>query len=335
MDFSLTLYSFLGARGGEGDAERLEDRLEHVLRVGSVEEAHVQRHTSALGEALEEASRDVRSEAADTRLRQIDIGDEQRLVRRLKDDRGERLRRGHEPRTEASALSQQSRQRAPERGPRFGDLGFGGAGLDLEDEIEGRVLGEPLEQTVQHREPGLDGRRPLYARVDADAAPPCRTHGARVLARSNRSSRWAARPMPPSSRGRSVKRCSPRPDSPLRSPSRPAGAGSWTPSARAASPRASWRGAPTSRSPSSTRAPTSRFPRSPPAAPARTTYETDPRTCATRTGTGRSSPRSRRPSAAAPGCSSSRRAARAGHSPTTSRRRRFAMRSRTVRASST
>src|SRR5205814_2194212 len=53
-DFSVIWSSApLLARLRERDAERLEDRLEHVLGVGAVEQANVQVEARALGEALE------------------------------------------------------------------------------------------------------------------------------------------------------------------------------------------------------------------------------------------------------------------------------------------
>src|SRR5215471_6494274 len=64
---SATISSFV-RRLREGNAQRLEDRLEDVLRVCAVEQAHVQRDTGALGEAFEELPRDVGRQAADARL---------------------------------------------------------------------------------------------------------------------------------------------------------------------------------------------------------------------------------------------------------------------------
>src|SRR5205823_10410805 len=71
------------ARFGQRCPERLEDRLEHVTAVGAVEEAYVQDEPRVLGQHLEEPPRDVGSEPPDAGLRQVDIGDEERLVARL------------------------------------------------------------------------------------------------------------------------------------------------------------------------------------------------------------------------------------------------------------
>src|SRR3954454_14622754 len=72
-----TLSSFDFAGLCQSHAQRLEDRLEHVLRVGSVEQPHVQRHACALRKAFQEAARDIGSEPADARLRKIDVRDDE------------------------------------------------------------------------------------------------------------------------------------------------------------------------------------------------------------------------------------------------------------------
>src|SRR3982751_3060708 len=51
---SATLVSFGVASLGQRYAERLEDRVEHVLGLGAVEEAYVERDTRPLGEPVEE-----------------------------------------------------------------------------------------------------------------------------------------------------------------------------------------------------------------------------------------------------------------------------------------
>src|SRR5947209_2305584 len=67
---SATLSS-LSARVRQRDAERLEDRFQHMLRVRPVQEPHVQVDTRALGEPLEEPARDVGAEARDARFGQV------------------------------------------------------------------------------------------------------------------------------------------------------------------------------------------------------------------------------------------------------------------------
>src|SRR5206468_445725 len=64
---SATCSSF-ARRLRQGDAQRLEDRLEHVLRLRAVQQPDVQRQACAFREPLEEPARDVGSEAADAGL---------------------------------------------------------------------------------------------------------------------------------------------------------------------------------------------------------------------------------------------------------------------------
>src|SRR5438552_162049 len=75
---SATFHSFRRARVGERDAECLEDRLEHVLAVGSVQQADVQRQPCSFREAFEEAARPLspqrlRESAAERRARFGDL----------------------------------------------------------------------------------------------------------------------------------------------------------------------------------------------------------------------------------------------------------------------
>src|SRR5258708_30759292 len=78
--FSLISCSFGRTGLRQRNAERLEDRIQHVLRVLAVQEADVERQAGPLGEPLEEATCDVRAKAPDTRLREVDVPDEQRRV---------------------------------------------------------------------------------------------------------------------------------------------------------------------------------------------------------------------------------------------------------------
>ena len=79
------------ARLAERGAERLEDRLEHVLGVLALEQAHVHVEPGAVGELLEEARDDVGREPADALAREVDVRDDERPLRDLDDDAGERL----------------------------------------------------------------------------------------------------------------------------------------------------------------------------------------------------------------------------------------------------
>jgi len=60
--------SSLVRRLRERYAQRLEDRLEYMLGVGAVEQAHMQRQPGAFRKALEEAARDIGAKTANGAL---------------------------------------------------------------------------------------------------------------------------------------------------------------------------------------------------------------------------------------------------------------------------
>src|SRR3954469_21743192 len=70
----------------ERGAERLEDRLEDVVRVRAVEQTHVERQRRAVRELAQERRDDVGRDSAETRLRQVDVRHQQRLVPCLERD---------------------------------------------------------------------------------------------------------------------------------------------------------------------------------------------------------------------------------------------------------
>ena len=74
-------------------AERLEDRVEDVLGVISLEQTDVQRQDRR--EALQEVTDDVRCQAADLSGRKIDVRHDERVVGHVERDMGERLTRGY------------------------------------------------------------------------------------------------------------------------------------------------------------------------------------------------------------------------------------------------
>src|SRR4029078_4578844 len=76
----------LPPRLSQRDAERLEDRLQHVLGVLAVDEPHVHGQPPALRELLEEARHDVALESADVRRREVDVRDDERPARDLERD---------------------------------------------------------------------------------------------------------------------------------------------------------------------------------------------------------------------------------------------------------
>ena len=93
------------------------------------------------------------------------------------------------------------RERAAERAACLRDLGLGGARLDLEREVELRVLGEPLEQPVEAPAGRSRRRRAAAAQLDANPAPSCCRHVERRL-QEPATRRWAVRPMSSAERPR-------------------------------------------------------------------------------------------------------------------------------------
>ena len=72
-------------------AKPLEDRLQHVLSVAALDQAHMERQARPFGELSQEPGNEIGPEAADTHVREIDVGDEQRPSRGLESDLGKRL----------------------------------------------------------------------------------------------------------------------------------------------------------------------------------------------------------------------------------------------------
>src|SRR2546430_1400418 len=73
------------------NAERLEDRLQHVLGVPALDQADVERQARPFGELGEKSGDEIGRETADTHIREIDVRDEQRPARGLEHDVGQRL----------------------------------------------------------------------------------------------------------------------------------------------------------------------------------------------------------------------------------------------------
>src|SRR5262245_11685106 len=91
------LFGRRSAGGAERDPERLEDRLQDVLAVLALEQAHVDGQARALGQLAQEARDRVALEAADALAREVDVRDDERPLRRLERDRRERLLGGRDP----------------------------------------------------------------------------------------------------------------------------------------------------------------------------------------------------------------------------------------------
>src|SRR3954447_19681846 len=83
-------------------AERLEDRLEDVMRVRAVEQTDVQRQRRAVRELAQERGDDVGRDPAETRLREVDVRHQQRLVACLERDVCKRLGRRNDGGTMAA-----------------------------------------------------------------------------------------------------------------------------------------------------------------------------------------------------------------------------------------
>ena len=100
------------------------------------------------------------------------------------------------PKPRRAGGAERLRERAAERDAGLRHLGLRGAGLDLEREVELRVLGQPFEQPVEHGQAGLDARGALSAQFHANPASARRGHGVSGGYRSPvRRRRWAVRPM--------------------------------------------------------------------------------------------------------------------------------------------
>ena len=104
-------------------------------------------------------------------LRAGQVGDQERHVGDLEHDVRERLRRRHHPDAVPAGPRGPERpcQCAPERRPGLGHLGLRATGLHLEREVEAGVLGQPLEQPVEHGQPRVHGRDPAALHLDSDA----------------------------------------------------------------------------------------------------------------------------------------------------------------------
>ena len=160
------------ARLGERDAERLEDRLEHVLGVAALDQPDVERQPGALGQLAQELGDDVGLEPADAGVGEVDVGDDERPARRLEGDVRERLVRRHRRGAVAAhaGVAQLGRERLAERASGSRHLVGGRAGLHLQRQVERRVLGEQRDQVVEDREAGRDRRLRLPARPPREPA---------------------------------------------------------------------------------------------------------------------------------------------------------------------
>ena len=155
-----------------------------MLRVAPLDEPHVQSQPGALRQLLEKPRGEITRQTGDARLREVDIGDEQRPAGRFERDVRERLVNRHHGRAVPahSFGSQRLGQRLRERARGRRDLDLRAARLDLEREIERCIGGEQGEQMVEdghaRRDVGLAASRDVHTR--ACAPLPGRRHRRRL-----------------------------------------------------------------------------------------------------------------------------------------------------------
>jgi subtilisin family serine protease len=150
-------------RLGERSAERLEDGLQNVARILSVHQADVQRQPGGVGERLEEAGSEVAAEPAGPRLGEVDVARNQRPLRDLQRDLGERLfgRKECRPVAWRAVGAKQRSERIAECAPRIRNLRLGVARRELERQLEPAGPRQEHEQMVEHGDARGDvGRTP-------------------------------------------------------------------------------------------------------------------------------------------------------------------------------
>src|SRR4029453_10282155 len=194
----------------ERHAERLEDRLEHVLRIVAVDQADVQRKPSALRELVQEARDEVGAETADPRLREIDVRYDERPPGCLEHDVRQRLIGGCDSRTVTPHPVRRERlpERLPERPARGRDLRLGLLGSQLQLEVERAVPRQQPEQMVEHGQAAADVARARAVERNADAGLLLLTHP-------------VGGPHPPTQGAAPRMSSRPRKPGPFRSPCRP------------------------------------------------------------------------------------------------------------------
>src|SRR5918996_182815 len=169
-DLSATvLLSVLGQRLSQGGAERLEDRVEHVLGLLALDQPDVEGEPRLVRELVEEAGDDVGAEAGHSRGGEVDVRDEQRPARGFQHHLGERLVREGVTGTGAPCAfrAERPRDRDPERPAAGHRLGGRATRRRLQLEVQpSRVRDEP-EQVVEHRDSGRDRRRARAREADA------------------------------------------------------------------------------------------------------------------------------------------------------------------------
>src|SRR6185312_11760718 len=75
----------------QGNSQRLEDRLQHVLRIRALDQADVQRQSCALRQLAQERGDDVAREAGDAGVAEVDVRDHEWAAGGLDRDVSKRL----------------------------------------------------------------------------------------------------------------------------------------------------------------------------------------------------------------------------------------------------
>gem|GEM_PF-4881624 len=132
----------------------------------------MQGQARSLRELVQERGDEVRAEATDPRLGEVDVRDDERTAGCLERYVGERFVGGHDRgRVMPGALgAQRFVELLAEGSTRRGHLGVDASGLHLERQIEVGVLREQTEQVVEDGQPGRDVGRPLAVHDDTDGA---------------------------------------------------------------------------------------------------------------------------------------------------------------------
>ena len=193
----------------ERGAERLEDRLEHVLRVLALEQPDVDVSPAPPASSSQESRDDVAREPADALAARSRRSRPRAAARRSRARRAASASSAGRQRPAAPGApvgAERLRERAPERAARGRDLLARRSRLDLERDAQPPQRGQRAEQVVEHRQAGRDARRAVGRELDADArlrpamrpsVHGCRRGSARRLgdrrARSTRRARADAR----------------------------------------------------------------------------------------------------------------------------------------------
>ncbi len=130
------------------------------MRVGSVDQPHVESQRRAVDELAQKRGDDVGRYAPEPLAGKVDVGDEQRLIADFERDVRERFSRRHNggPMPAQRFSAQRLRERLAERAAGCAHLFLGVAGSNFEREVERGVAREQAEQVIQNGDAGRDVR---------------------------------------------------------------------------------------------------------------------------------------------------------------------------------